>query len=112
VSLTLNMIETGLRAGLDEARAMVGSPAAALAVAERLLREDPAAVADFNGDAGNLAGWLLNESRRGRLQPGGGMAGVVGPQRVVAHRVRWRPRSVARLLHERTAVRPDRARDG
>ncbi len=64
--LTLNMIATGLRAGLTEARAMVGSPAAALAVAEQLLREDPAAVADFSGDAGNLAGWLLNESRRSR----------------------------------------------
>jgi hypothetical protein len=64
--LTVNMLVTGLRAGLPEARAMVGSPAAALAVAEQLLREDPAAVADFDGDADHLAGWLMNESRRGR----------------------------------------------
>ncbi len=64
--LSLNMIETGLRAGLPEARAMVGSPAAALALAEQLLREDRAAVADFHGDAGSLAGWLLNKARRGR----------------------------------------------
>lgn len=64
--LSLNMIATGLRAGLDEVRRLVATPEAALAVAERLLREDPAAVADFSGDAGNLAGWLLNESRRGR----------------------------------------------
>lgn len=67
MKLALDTLVVGLRAGLPAARAMVGSPAAALAVAEQLLREDPAAVADFHCDAGNLAGWLLNESRRDRL---------------------------------------------
>lgn len=72
--LTLNMIETGLRAGLDAARAMVGSPAAALATAQQLLADDPDAVADFQGDARQVAGWLLNESRRGRRLDDAAMA--------------------------------------
>lgn len=64
---TFNLIETGLRAGLHEAREMVGSPDAALAVAERLMREDREAVEDFAGRADLLAGYLRHLGAHGTV---------------------------------------------
>lgn len=66
MTVTLDLIERGLRAGLPEGRAMVVTPEAALAVAERLLREDPDGTRDFDR-AEHLAGYLRHVAAHGHV---------------------------------------------